>query len=272
MSADDPSRPPAEPRPVSGGPLSHEQIARRVRELGPWFHNMDLGGVPTAPDHFLGDYPRVKFKGFADALPHDLAGRSVLDIGCNGGFYAIEMKRRGAGRVVAIDSDPHYLAQARFAAEVSGYPDIAFAQLNVYDLAELRERFDLVIFMGVFYHLRHPLLALDLIHEHVADDLLLFQSMQRGSEEVASVAPDYDFNQMAMFDEPGWPKLHFVEHSYCNDWTNWFVPNAAAAQAMLRASGFHVVGQVEQEVYLCRRRELEAAQGPYAVYPAQGLS
>ena len=75
-----------------------------------------------------------------------------------------------------------------------------------------------------------------------------------------------------MFDEPGWPKLHFVEHSYCNDWTNWFVPNAAAAQAMLRASGFHVVGQVEQEVYLCRRRELEAAQGPYAVYPAQGLS
>ena len=45
----------------------------------------------------------------------------------------------------------------------------------------LGERFDLVIFMGVLYHLRHPLLALDLIHEHVAKDMLLFQSMQRGS-------------------------------------------------------------------------------------------
>ncbi len=269
MSADDPSRPPAYHRPISESQLSRQEIELRIRELGPWFHNMDLGGVLTAPDHFLGDYPRVKFKGFADTLPKDLAGRSVLDIGCNGGFYTVEMKRRGAGRVVGIDSDPHYLAQARLAAEVSGYPDIEFTQLSVYDLAELGERFDLVIFMGVFYHLRHPLLALDLIHEHVADDLLLFQSMQRGSEDVVSVAPDYDFTQMAMFDEPGWPKLHFVEMSYCNDWTNWFVPNAAAAQAMLRASGFDILEKVEQEVYLCRRRDLSPAQGPYAVYPAR---
>ncbi len=266
MSADDPSRPPTTGAAV--GALPPDEIGRRIHELGPWFHNMDLGGVQTAPHHFLGDYPRVKFAGFSDALPADLGGRSVLDIGCNGGFYAIEMKRRGAGRVVAIDSDPHYLAQARFAADVSGFPDIEFAQLNVYDVAELGERFDLVIFMGVFYHLRHPLLALDLIHAHVAGDLLLFQSMQRGSEEVAKVAPDYNFTQMAMFDEPGWPKLHFVEHDYCGDWTNWFVPNAAAAQAMLRASGFDVVSKVEQEVYLCQRRELDSGRAPYAVYPA----
>ena len=76
-------------------------IERRVRELGPWFHNIDLGGVQTAPDHFLGDYPAVKWQRFAHAIPRDLTGRTVLDIGCNGGFYAIEMKRRGAERVVA---------------------------------------------------------------------------------------------------------------------------------------------------------------------------
>src|SRR5919106_1904883 len=93
-------------------------IARRVRELGPWFHNLELGGVRTAPEHFLGDYPAVKWRQFADALPADLTGKSVLDIGCNGGFYSLEMKHRGAGRVVAIDSDDRYLAQARFAAEV----------------------------------------------------------------------------------------------------------------------------------------------------------
>ena len=74
-----------------------------MRELGPWFHNIDLGGVKTAPDHFLGDYPAVKWRGFAHAIPPDLTGRTVLDIGCNGGFYAIEMKRRGAERVVGID-------------------------------------------------------------------------------------------------------------------------------------------------------------------------
>ncbi|HYF57129.1 MAG TPA: TIGR04290 family methyltransferase, partial [Salinarimonas sp.] len=65
--------------------LSQEEIRRRAAELGPWFHNLDLRGVRTAPDHFLGDYPAVKFKGFAHALPADLTGKTVLDIGCNGG-------------------------------------------------------------------------------------------------------------------------------------------------------------------------------------------
>jgi tRNA (mo5U34)-methyltransferase len=264
MSADDAG-------PMAGvTSLSRDEIERRIRELGHWFHNMELGGVQTAPGHFLGDYPRVKFNGFAHALPEDLGGRSVLDIGCNGGFYAIEMKRRGAGRVVAIDSDDDYLNQARFAAEVSGHADIEFAKLDVYDVGSLGERFDLVIFMGVFYHLRHPLLALDLIREHVAGDLLLFQSMQRGSQEVYPAEPEYPFTRTDVFDEPGWPKLHFIEHEYSADWTNWFVPNAAASEALLRASGFEIVEHPEQEVYLCRRSDLPAERGPYAVYPARG--
>lgn len=249
--------------------LKKDEVERRVHALGPWFHNLDLGGVKTAPDHFLGDYPQVKFAGFAHALPADMRGKSVLDIGCNGGFYAIEMKRRGAERVVAIDFDDHYLAQARFAAEMSGCEDIEFARLSVYDVAALRETFDLVIFMGVLYHLRHPLLALDLIHSHVARDLMLFQSMQRGSEEIAKVAADYPFTNTEIFDQPGWPKLHFVEHDYSNDGTNWFVPNAAAAQAMLRSSGFDILSHPEQEVYICRRREMNDAL-PRAVYPATG--
>jgi tRNA (mo5U34)-methyltransferase len=78
--------------------LTAEQIQQHIRELGPWFHNLDLGGFQTAPQHFLGDYPRVKWQRFADALPADLHGQTVLDIGCNGGFYALEMKRRGAER------------------------------------------------------------------------------------------------------------------------------------------------------------------------------
>src|SRR3954452_4247682 len=102
-------------------------LEARIRALGPWFHNLDLGGVRTAPQHFLGDYPAMKWRRFAHAIPQDLTGRTVLDIGCNAGFYAIEMKRRGAARVVGIDSDPLYLAQARLAAEVTGC-DIELAQ------------------------------------------------------------------------------------------------------------------------------------------------
>src|SRR3954463_10183915 len=95
---------------------TQEQVRARILELGPWFHNMQLGGVWTAPEHFLGDYPNVKWQRFAHALPKDLSGLSVLDIGCNAGFYSIEMKRRGAERVVAVDADPDYLEQAKFAA------------------------------------------------------------------------------------------------------------------------------------------------------------
>ena len=61
-------------------------IPQRIAELGEWFHNIDLQGYPTAPNHFLGDYPALKWRRFADAIPHDLRGRTVLDIGCNGGF------------------------------------------------------------------------------------------------------------------------------------------------------------------------------------------
>src|ERR687898_693888 len=116
--------------------LTPEAIERRVRELGDWFHNIDLHGVQTAPHHFLGDYPAVKWRRFADALPLDLRGMTVLDVGCNAGFYSIEMKRRGAERVVGVDHDPDYLAQARFADEVCG-AEIEFRELSTYDVAAL---------------------------------------------------------------------------------------------------------------------------------------
>src|SRR5437660_6887998 len=134
--------------------LDTQTIRQRVRELGDWFHNLDLRGVQTAPNHFLGDYPNVKWRNFAHAIPTDLRGKSVLDIGCNAGFYSIEMKRRGADRVLGIDFDQKYLAQARFAAEVCGV-EIEFRQMSVYEVANLGEKFDLVLFMGVLYHLRH---------------------------------------------------------------------------------------------------------------------
>ncbi len=245
--------------------LSQSKIRERVEALSPWFHDMDLGGVHTAPNHFLWGYPQSKFNEFAHAIPEDLTGWSVLDIGCNAGFYSLEMKRRGAERVLGIDFDDRYLDQARFAAEVRGV-DIEFRKLSVYDVAVLGERFDLVIFMGVLYHLRHPLLALDLIHEHVTRDLLLFQSMQRGVDEVAPVAVDYDFSAQTHFDAPGYPKLHFIEHQYSGDWTNWWAPNAACSAAMLRSAGFEVLDQPESEVFLCRHVERPTPAG--AIYPA----
>lgn len=246
------------------------ELASRIRALDPWFHNMELAGIWTAPDHFLGNYPADKFRALGKALPADLSGRTVLDIGCNAGFHAIEMKRRGAARVVAIDEDDRYLAQAALACEVTGY-EVELRQLSVYDVASLNERFDVVLFMGVLYHLRHPLLALDLIHEHVTRDLLVFQSLQRGSNEIAAPNEDYEFEQEDQFHHPGWPKLHFVEHEYAHDWTNWWIPNRACSEAMLRAAGYEIEERVPDDIYLCRHRDAPYADWEKgAVYPARG--
>src|SRR3954468_17497418 len=219
--------------------MTSDLIPQRIAELGEWFHNIDLRGHPTAPHHFLGDYPAIKWRTFAAALPADLRGRTVLDVGCNGGFYSIEMKRRGADRVVGIDWDERYLAQARFAAEASGV-QIELRRLSVYDVASLGEKFDVVLFMGVFYHLRHPLLALDLIHEHVTCDTLVFQSMRPGGDSVQPVKHDYDFWEIDHFHRPGYPKMHFVEQRYADDPTNWWIPNRACVEAMLRSAGFEI--------------------------------
>lgn len=246
--------------------LGGDEIRERVRQLGDWFHNLNLNGVQTAPNHFLGDYPEVKWRNFANAIPADLRGKTVLDIGCNAGFYSIEMKRRGAERVLGVDFDETYLAQARFAAEVSG-ADIEFRRLSVYDLGKLGEKFDVVLFLGVFYHLRHPLLALDLIHEHVAKDLFVFQSMQRGSEEVEPVADDYHFWQTQIFEKPGFPRMFFIEKKYSGDPTNWWIPNRACTEALLRSAGFEVLNHPEQEVFICRRKTVEQ---PLTVYPTSG--
>ncbi|KAA2211943.1 TIGR04290 family methyltransferase [Teichococcus oryzae] len=247
--------------------MTPDTIRAEAAKLGPWFHNITLHGVSTAPEHPLGDYPACVWQYFGHALPQDLRGKSVLDIGCNAGFFSIEMKRRGAARVLGVDSDARYLEQARFAARALDL-EIEYRELSVYDVGALGERFDVVLFMGVLYHLRHPLLALDLLREHVVGDLLVFQSMQRGPREVEPAQEDYPFEAEEQFARPGWPRLHFIEHRYAGDVTNWWIPNRAGAEAMLRNAGFEILHHPDREIYLCR--PVAPPYGSAAVYPAKG--
>jgi tRNA (mo5U34)-methyltransferase len=229
-------------------------LEARVHELGPWFHNLRLGehaDVPTAPDHPLGDFPSNFWQFFKHAVPHDLSGRSVLDVGCNGGFYSFEMKRRGAVRVLGVDHDPVYLAQARFAREQLGL-DVDFMQGDVYDIDRLvgGEQFDYVVFMGVLYHLRHPLYALEKVAGLVRQRLL-FQTMERGSWDSHQFEANYPITERDVFFDDRFPRMYFVEHAYAGDNTNWWIPNPAATQALLRSVGLQVVDRPCHEVYIC---------------------
>src|SRR5437868_5275816 len=231
-------------------PLHRAELQRQIASLGEWFHNLDLFGVPTAPGHFLGDFPNVKWRSIAPFIPDDLHDATVLDVGCNAGFYSIEMKKRGAKRVLGVDIDDRYLAQARFAADTLAL-DIEFEKGSVYDVDSIAGQFDYVFFMGVFYHLRYPLFALDKVIKKVGE-MLIFQSMIRGSMAVPELAPDYHFWNRSIFANPDFPCMFFIEKSYAGDYTNWWIPNRGAAEGMLRSSGLEITGCPEPETWICK--------------------
>jgi tRNA (mo5U34)-methyltransferase len=240
---------------AGNGPVDRVELARRIEELGEWFHNFELHGVRTAPQHFLGDFPNIKWKHLANVIPQDLTGATVLDIGCNGGFYSIQMKRRGAERVLGIDVDDRYLNQARFAAEQLDL-DIEFEKRSVYEVADLAGQFDYVFFMGVFYHLRYPLYALDNIVKKVGKQLI-FQTMIRGSETARSFEEDYHFWNKEIFREPDFPQMYFIENKYAGDQTNWWIPNGSACEAMLRSSGLEIEAHPEVETWVCSPQRVQ---------------
>lgn len=238
-------------------------LQRRVSELGPWFHNLRLRDqveeVQTAPLHPLGDFPANFWQFFKQAVPDDLHGLSVLDIGCNAGFYSFEMKRRGASRVLGVDHDPAYLTQARFAAEQLGL-DVEFVRGDVYDIDRLvgTESFDFVVFMGVLYHLRHPLYALEKVARLVRGRLL-FQTMERGSWDITDFADDLPFDERDVFFDERFPRMYFIEHRYAGDKTNWWIPNPACTRALLRTCNLSVLDHPCHEVYVCEPTPITGA-------------
>lgn len=241
------------------------RVRDRVRELGPWFHDLDLGhGIRTAPNHPLGDFLERLWRQVGRFLPEDLSGATALDIGCNAGFYTQRLHERGA-EVLGVDHDERYLDQARFAAEVRGY-DIEYRRLDVYDLDRLDRAFDYVLFMGVLYHLRYPLYALDKV-VRLPRRRLIFQSMIRGVAGRVEVPEDAPIEERAMFEHPRYPAMHFVEHRYAGDPTNWWIPNEAGMGAMLRSTGLEVVAHPFEEMWVC---EPPGAVGPDDMDAADG--
>lgn len=223
---------------------------REIQDLEPWFHNIHLpDGTETAPDHDLGDFPRFKWEEIKRDIPEDLSGWKVLDIGCNAGFYSLELAKRGAD-VLGIDLDEHYLRQARAVAKEWDLEDrLSYRLMQVYDLADHRDSYDLVWFMGVFYHLRYPLLALDIISQ-ITRRMLVFQSLSMGGNEEMRVPQNLPFDDREAMEERAWPKMAFIPHELANDPTNWWVPNHQAMLSLLDNCGFDVVAQPAHETYV----------------------
>jgi tRNA (mo5U34)-methyltransferase len=184
-----------------------------------WFHRIDLRGITTKGWE---DTPRkLRTLGF----PSDLTGRTVLDIGAWDGFFSFECERRNAKRVLATD---HFCWSGAGWGTKEGFDlarnilgsKVEDRDIDVFDLSsEAVGTFDLVLFLGVLYHVKHPLLALERVASVTRDQLILETAV-----DLTSVP------EPAMRFYPG-AELE-------NDATNWWGPNPAAVEAMLKAVGF----------------------------------
>lgn len=224
-----------------------------IKDLEPWFHNIHLpDGQQTAPDHFLGDFPAFKWEKIKDSIPEDLTGWKVLDIGCNAGYYSIELAKRGA-EVTGIDLDEHYLKQARWTAEQFSLDDkITFKEMQVYDLAHSSEEYDLIWFMGVFYHLRYPLLAMDILSQKTRK-MMIFQTLSLPGTEEMDIPGNVEFHKREVMKKDAWPKMAFIENKLAGDPTNWWAPNHQGIISMLRSCGFKVTAMPEDETYVAEK-------------------
>ncbi len=104
--------------------------------------------------------------------------------------------------------------------------------------------------MGLFYHLRYPILALDIVAEKVKR-MLVFQTLTMPGEEVYRAPEDLPIDDRAVMQEPGWPKIAFIERRLAGDPSNWWAPNHAGVLALLRSAGMRVLACPGHEVYIC---------------------
>jgi SAM-dependent methyltransferase len=178
--------------------MSPDEIRAGVEALQPWFHQIDLGhGIKTKARPISAepvDHPFGTWQIIRRCIPEDFAGQSVLDVGCNAGFYAIEAKRRNAGRVLGVDAQRPQVDQARFASTVLGL-DIEYKQISVYDLnPQILGKFDFTLALGLIYHCKHVIMALEklfqvtrgmlVLESAVFPSSLLFESFSQETEDI----------------------------------------------------------------------------------------
>ena len=187
---------------------------RAALESGAWWHTIDLGGGRvTAGIHSAEQLSRL-YAGLD--LPDDLSGKRLLDVGCWDGFYSFEAERHGA-HVTAVDC---FRPENFFTAHEALHSLVDFREMSVYELRrDTIGSFDVVLFLGVIYHLRHPLLGLERICD-VTTDVALIESHVIGGCSRKPAMRFYEVDELA------------------GQYDNWWGPDVDCLVRMARAAGF----------------------------------
>jgi tRNA (mo5U34)-methyltransferase len=225
-------------------------IEREMRSLGWWYQHFDLpNGLRTGKGE--GYDAQARWNLIAAHVPANLAGKTVLDLGGNAGFFSIQMKLRGASRCVLVDPFVEFNRQAKFAAAQFGVElEVINEDAHTYCLTT-DDRFDYVIFLGLLYHLKYPGLVLDRLAE-MTKHRIYIQSNIIGTEgDTFQDKPNYErYVDDPILDDQAFPKLMFVENLYNGDATNWWIPNYAALAAMVRSAGLKILDRPHPQVII----------------------
>jgi tRNA (mo5U34)-methyltransferase len=203
---------------------SRHNLAEAVKKLD-WVHRIDLGHGVVTPGTWGEKTPEIS-RALDDA---GVRGKKVLDIGCWDGLWSFEAEKRGAAEVYATDlvTQRRYSGQPTFrlAHKALGSRARYFPDVSVHDVGRLGVRdFDLVIYAGVYYHLRDPLRS--------------FAMLRRVMKEGGTLLVEG-----AVLDQPGCFAKFYYEQPYLTDLSNWWVPTVACLEQWVESSFFEVVAR-----------------------------
>jgi len=227
-----------------------EGIRERVRALGWWYQCFELpGGVMTSPGEPPAYRPETRWNLLQPYVPADLRGKTVLDVGGNAGYFSVQMMKRGAAHCTIVEPFLEFAEQARFVGDLHGYEfNVVTEDVHTYCLTT-DQRFDYVLFLGLFYHLKYPGIVLDRLAE-MTRERMYFQAHVIGVEQaVYDDRPDYAFGtDDSVLRDPAFPKMAFIEKLYNGDPTNWWIPNPTALEPLIRSAGMTVIARPHPQV------------------------
>ena len=233
------------------------EIEKQVRALGWWYQHFELpSGISTGSGQEPSYRPETRWKLFEPYVPQDLTGQTVLDVGGNAGYFSIQMKLRGAKRCVLVEPYVEFARQAEFVAQEFGVKlEVVNEDVHTYCLTT-EERFDYVLFLGLFCHLKYPGLVLDRLAE-MTKQRMFFQSHLVGSESDAAPLQrdNYVREDDPLIEAPSFPKMIFIERLYNGDPTMWWIPNFTALEPLLRSAGMKVIARPHAQLLVAEPEE-----------------
>lgn len=244
--------------------MDRKQVLDGIEKLSPWFHKIELTpfGVSTKEKSNFGedpDHPLPTWRHVSKCFPADLTGKTVLDIGCNGGFYAFEARKRNALNVLGVDANNWHVRQARFVQAALGLDRMSFSRRSIYELDPREDgQWDMVLALGLVYHLKHLVLGLENLYKITRETLILESAIalpgmagSSGSKSMWSKKTQpVEMQPVTM--EYGNARKQFMPLFYVkNDQfateaaENWFLPTPETLVGMLQDVGFNDVECIE---------------------------